>query len=66
MSVAMLLLMAATSGGMIYSAAKGVSEGKLENSYEQYKKVIKHNNLDSLSTKDIIEDLWQGGGIDER
>ena len=66
MSVAMLLLMAATSGGMIYSAAKGVSEGKLENSYEQYKKVIKHNNLDSLSTKDIIEDLWQGGVIDER
>ena len=62
----MLLLMAATSGGMIYSAAKGVSEGKLENSYEQYKKVIKHNNLDSLSTKDIIEDLWQGGVIDER
>ena len=66
MSVAMLLLMAATSGGMIYSTAKGVSEGKLENSYEQYKKVIKHNNLDSLSTKDIIEDLWQGGVIDER
>ena len=66
MSVAMLLLMAATSGGMIYSASKGVSEGKLENSYEQYKKVIKHNNLDSLSTKDIIEDLWQGGVIDER
>lgn len=62
----MLLLMAATTGGMIYSTAKGVSEGKLENSYEQYKKVIKDNNLDSLSTKDIIEDLWQGGVINEQ
>ena len=66
MSIATLLLMAATFGGLTYSAAKGISEGELENSYEKYKKVIKNNNLDSLSTKDIIEDLWQGGVIDER
>ena len=66
MSIAMLLLMAAASGGLIYGTAKGISEGELENSYEKYKKVIKNNNLDSLSTKDMIEDLWQGGVIDER
>ena len=59
MSIATLLLMAATFGGLTYSAAKGISEGELENSYEKYKKVIKNNNLDSLSTKDIIEDLWR-------
>lgn len=62
----LLLIAAAASGGIIYSATKGASEAKLENSYEYYKKVIEHNNLDSLSTKDIIEDLWQGGVIDER
>lgn len=37
----------------------------LRKSYDDYQKVVRDNNLDSLSTRDIIEDLWSAGVIDE-
>ena len=46
--------------------SKAIEKGELQKEYDNYKQVIKNNNLDSLATKDIIEDLWQGGVIDEK
>lgn len=46
--------------------SKALEKGELQNEYDNYQQVIKNNNLDSLSTREIIEDLWSAGVIDEQ
>ena len=66
MTIAALLLTAVVSGGLIYGEAQKKTRHEFQDEYKNYQKVIKDNNLDSLSTRDIIEDLWSGGVIDEQ
>lgn len=46
--------------------SKALEKGELQDEYNNYQQVVKDNNLDSLSTKEIIEDLWSAGVIDEQ
>jgi hypothetical protein len=48
-----------------YNILKTHEIDDLRKSYDDYQKVVQDNNLDSLSTRDIIEDLWSAGVIDE-
>lgn len=66
MTIAALLLTAVVSGGLIYGEMQKKTRHEFQDEYKNYQKVIKDNNLDSLSTRDIIEDLWSGGVIDEQ
>ena len=66
MTVAALLLTAVVSGGLIYGEMQKKTRHEFQDEYKNYQKVVKDNNLDSLSTRDIIEDLWSGGVIDEQ
>ena len=61
-----LLLVAGGLTAFTYGVASGYRNSELEHNYKNYKETLKNNNLDSLSTKDIIEDLWQAGAINEQ
>lgn len=69
MTIAALLM---GVGTLILSSHTGMkilqahASGDLKDSYKNYQKVVKDNNLGSLTTKEIIEDLWSAGVIDEQ
>ena len=58
MTIAALLLTAVVSGGLIYGEMQKHTRHEFQDEYKNYQKVVKDNNLDSLSTRDIIEDLF--------
>ena len=69
MTIAALLM---GVGTLILSSHTGMkilqahASGDFKDSYKNYQKVVKDNNLGSLTTKEIIEDLWSAGVIDEQ
>lgn len=50
-----------TLTGWQYGKSKGLQGHELRNAYDNYQNAIKNNNLSSLDTKDLIEQLWTGG-----
>lgn len=67
MSFAALALVAGLGlvGGGIWGAASSIKENKFSKEYNNYKKELKDKGLEDVSTKELIEDLWLNGSIDD-
>ena len=70
MTLATILLIAAATTGTINGTIRHLNEDArkkyFNESYANYQKAVKTYKLDDLNTKDVIEDLWQAGVIDEQ
>lgn len=47
----------------LYGSVKGQHAGNLTQAYRNYQAAVENNNLSSLDTRDIIEQLWTSGNI---
>lgn len=66
MTLAVALLIGAGVFTAGYQGAKTYYRTTTQKEYDNYKQVVEDNNLGGLTTREIIEDLWSAGVIDEK
>lgn len=66
MTLAVALLIGAGVFTAGYQGAKTYYRTTTQKNYNDYKQAVEDNHLGSLTTREVIEDLWSAGVIDEQ